>query len=70
MPKAIIHTNHAPAAIGAYSQTVRAGNTVYLSGQIPRPCQHDRGGRRRFFVLKPIKYLKTYKPLRVPQEAD
>ena len=35
MPKAIIHTNHAPAAIGAYSQAVRAGNTVYLSGQIP-----------------------------------
>ena len=35
MPKAIIHTNLAPAAIGAYSQAVRAGNTVYLSGQIP-----------------------------------
>ena len=35
MPKATIHTNHAPAAIGAYSQAVRAGNTVYLSGQIP-----------------------------------
>ena len=35
MLKATIHTNHAPAAIGAYSQAVRAGNTVYLSGQIP-----------------------------------
>ncbi len=33
--KAIIHTDKAPAAIGAYSQAVRAGNTVYLSGQIP-----------------------------------
>lgn len=33
--KEIIHTEHAPAAIGAYSQAVRAGNTVYLSGQIP-----------------------------------
>ena len=33
--KTIIHTDKAPAAIGAYSQAVRAGNTVYLSGQIP-----------------------------------
>jgi reactive intermediate/imine deaminase len=30
-----IHTDHAPGAIGTYSQAVRAGNTVYLSGQIP-----------------------------------
>ena len=35
MAKTIIHTNNAPAAIGAYSQAVRAGNTIYLSGQIP-----------------------------------
>lgn len=35
MSKHIIHTDKAPAAIGAYSQAVRAGNTVYLSGQIP-----------------------------------
>lgn len=35
MAKTIIHTDNAPAAIGAYSQAVRAGNTVYLSGQIP-----------------------------------
>ena len=33
--KQIIATNNAPAAIGTYSQAVRAGNTVYLSGQIP-----------------------------------
>jgi reactive intermediate/imine deaminase len=31
----IIHTELAPAAIGTYSQAVRTGNTVYLSGQIP-----------------------------------
>jgi len=31
----VIHTNKAPAAIGTYSQAVRYGNTVYLSGQIP-----------------------------------
>ncbi len=30
-----ISTPAAPGAIGTYSQAVRAGNTVYLSGQIP-----------------------------------
>lgn len=35
MSRTIIHTDTAPAAIGPYSQAVRAGNTVYLSGQIP-----------------------------------
>jgi len=34
MAKEIIHTEQAPAAVGAYSQAVKAGNTVYLSGQI------------------------------------
>jgi len=34
MPKSIVNTDHAPAAIGTYSQAVRAGNTVYLAGQI------------------------------------
>lgn len=32
--KSIISTDQAPAAIGTYSQAVRAGDTVYLSGQI------------------------------------
>lgn len=32
--KDVIHTPHAPAAIGPYSQAIRVGNTVYLSGQI------------------------------------
>ena len=35
MPKQIIQTQRAPQAIGPYSQAVRAGDTVYLSGQIP-----------------------------------
>ena len=35
MPKQIIHTDQAPEAIGTYSQAVRTGDTVYLSGQIP-----------------------------------
>jgi len=34
MPKEAIHSNHAPAALGPYSQGIRAGNTVYLSGQL------------------------------------
>jgi len=34
MPRQIITTDKAPSAIGTYSQAVRAGATVYLSGQI------------------------------------
>lgn len=34
MIRTIISTDQAPAAIGTYSQAVKAGNTVYLSGQI------------------------------------
>jgi len=33
--RAVISTPDAPAAIGPYSQAVKAGNTVWLSGQIP-----------------------------------
>lgn len=35
MPKQIIATKEAPAAIGPYSQAVRAGDLLFLSGQIP-----------------------------------
>ena len=34
MPRSAIHTDQAPAAIGTYSQAVRAGNTIYVSGQV------------------------------------
>ena len=34
MTRKIIHTDHAPKAIGTYSQAVRVDNTVYCSGQI------------------------------------
>lgn len=33
--KIVIHSDQAPAAIGTYSQAIRVGDTVYLSGQIP-----------------------------------
>lgn len=35
MPRTAIVTPDAPGAIGAYSQAIRTGDTVYLSGQIP-----------------------------------
>ena len=35
MEREIIETAHAPQAIGTYSQAVKVGNTVYMSGQIP-----------------------------------
>lgn len=44
MPHQIILTNQAPAPIGPYSQAVRAGNTVYVSGQIPLSAQGELVG--------------------------
>lgn len=35
MPRTIIHSDHAPKAIGPYSQAVRVGDTIYFSGQTP-----------------------------------
>jgi reactive intermediate/imine deaminase len=35
MTRSVIHTDSAPQAVGTYSQAVRVGKTVYVSGQIP-----------------------------------
>ena len=35
MPRQIINTDKAPQAIGTYSQAIKVGRTVYISGQIP-----------------------------------
>ena len=35
VPKHAVHTDLAPAAIGPYSQAIAAGDTVYVSGQLP-----------------------------------
>lgn len=35
MPRTPIHSPRAPKAIGPYSQAIRSGNTLYLSGQTP-----------------------------------
>ena len=34
MSRQVIHTDNAPTAVGTYSQAVKVGNTVYVSGQI------------------------------------
>jgi len=61
MPRKIIHTDHAPKAIGTYSQAVRIDNTVYCSGQIgldPKSMQMvdgiDAQIRRVFDNLKAV----------------
>ena len=62
MSRQTIHTEHAPEAIGTYSQAVRVGDTVYLSGQIPldpASMQMVEGGieaqiRRVFENLKAV----------------
>lgn len=47
----VIHTPHAPEAIGTYSQAIRCGDMVYLSGQIPldptsmQLCSDDIGAQ-------------------------
>jgi reactive intermediate/imine deaminase len=35
MSKIVVHTDQAPKAIGTYSQAIKVGRTVYLSGQVP-----------------------------------
>jgi reactive intermediate/imine deaminase len=35
MKKTAVHSQHAPSAIGCYSQAIQCGNLVFLSGQIP-----------------------------------
>jgi reactive intermediate/imine deaminase len=62
MSRQVIHTERAPQAIGTYSQAVRAGDTVYLSGQValdPATMQLVEGGieaqiRRVFENLKAV----------------
>src|SRR5215831_8886824 len=62
MSREIIHSDKAPAAIGPYSQAVRVGDTVYLSGQValdPASMQlvggdMDAQARRVFENLKAV----------------
>jgi reactive intermediate/imine deaminase len=60
--RTIIATPHAPKAIGTYSQAVKSGTTVYLSGQIPLdpatgelvPGDMEAQVRRAFENLKAV----------------
>lgn len=62
MSRTVIHTDLAPEAIGPYSQAIRAGNAIYLSGQIaldPKTGNLVAGGiepqaRRVFDNLKAV----------------
>ncbi len=62
MSRTIIATPHAPKAIGTYSQAVKTGTTVYLSGQIPLdpetgelvPGDMEAQVRRAFENLKAV----------------
>ena len=53
MTRKIINTDKAPRAIGTYSQAVKVGNTVYISGQIPlvpETMEIVKGGMREQIV--------------------
>ena len=61
MVREIIETTRAPAAIGTYSQAVKTGTTVYLSGQIPlQPATMELvAGDFRAQVVQVLENLKA-----------
>ena len=66
--KTIIQTDNAPQAIGAYSQAVRCGNLVFISGQIPLDPKNGEavaGDAKR----KSSACFKIWKPFAVPPAA-
>ena len=61
MKKSIVNTTKAPKAIGTYSQAVRSGDTVYLSGQIPLvpESMEMAGGDMRIQIGRVFENLKA-----------
>ena len=60
MNKTIIQTTNAPAAVGPYSQAVKAGTMLYLSGQIPlRPDGNLETGDIKAQATQVLKNLKA-----------
>lgn len=61
MSKTIISTDQAPRAIGTYSQAVRVGDTVWLSGQIPLdPATMELvGGDMRAQIVRVFENLRA-----------
>ena len=67
MSKQIIHTDDAPAAVGTYSQAVKVGDTVYISGQLgldPKTMTLKEG-----FKAQAEQAMIIYKPLPRQQGA-
>ena len=64
MNKAFISTDKAPAAIGTYSQAVKVGTAVYLSGQIPlvpetmEMISEDFRSKRIRYLKISLRYVK------------
>ncbi len=64
MVKTVICTDHAPAAIGPYSQAIRTGHLVFFSGQIPLRadgslCEGDITAQTRQVLLNMREVLKA-----------
>ena len=62
MAKIVVHSDSAPKAIGTYSQAIKVGRTVYLSGQVPlNPATHvacaSTGGRILTFAISELKVM-------------
>ena len=52
MSKTALNTDKAPAAIGPYSQAVKAGSTIYVSGQLPiDPATGVFAGEKEAFAI-------------------
>ena len=65
MARTIISTPHAPAAIGTYSQAVRVGSTVYISGQVALDAEGNTVGKGDFRAQA----VQTFENLKIVVEA-
>ena len=61
MQKTVVSSNAAPQAIGTYSQAIRVGDTVYLSGQIPLvpETMHMETGDMRAQIARVLENLRA-----------
>ena len=68
MPRTPIHSDHAPAAIGPYSQATRAGNLVFLSGQIPLDPATGNLVTQEYRVEGPVMLFLTTTAIDIDEE--
>ena len=64
MEKMVISTNNAPAAIGPYSQAIKMGNLVFVSGQIPIIPKTRRNSSGGYKTSNKTSFGKSKKYLR------